>query len=372
MSGRARAVVIRLSPKRRRKLEQIVRAATSPQRLVLRAKIVLAAAGGMTNAAIARDLGCSVAMARAWRGRFAIPGIPGLFDKPRSGRPEVHGPSARLAVIAVATSIPPDGESQWSRSLIAGHLRERGLAISPSTAGRVLAEAKVRPHKVRGWLNRADDPSFWIRAGQVCRLYRNPPPGTALISVDEKTGIQAKSRKHPEIPARPGRDARREFEYVRHGTISIIAAMNVTTGEVIAERITRNDSATFTRFLAMLHQMIPPHLRIHLIMDNGSSHTSTRAWLAAHPRFAVTYTPKHASWLNMVEQWFGILTRRLLRRGDFTSRDDLDAKITAFTIRHNKHARPYRWSYDADAQHARYLERHRQPGPLPAALPEAA
>src|SRR5439155_4313131 len=125
------------------------------------------------------------------------------------------------------------------------YLRERGLVISPATAGRVLAEARVRPHKVRGWLNRADDAAFWIRAGQVCRLYLDPLPGTVLISVDEKTGIQAKSRKHPQIPARPGRDARREFEYVRHGTVSIIAAMNVTTGEVIAERIARNDSRAF-------------------------------------------------------------------------------------------------------------------------------
>jgi transposase len=191
-----------------------------------------------------------------------------------------------------------------------------------------------------------------------------------LISIDEKTGIQAKSRKHPGIPAAPGRDARREFEYVRHGTISIIAAMNVTTGQVIAERIRRNDSATFISFLAMLDQMTDPRLRIHLIMDNGASHTSaaTRAWLAAHPRFEVTYTPKHASWLNMIEQWFGVLTRRLLRRGDFTSRDDLEAKITAFTIRHN-HARPYKWSYDADANHARYLARHARPEP---ALPAAA
>jgi transposase len=237
----------------------------------------------------------------------------------------------------------------------------------------VLGEAKVRPHKVRGWLNRADDPDFWLQAGAVCRLYLNPPPGTVQLSVDEKTGIQAKSRKHPEIPARPGRDARREFEYVRPGTVSIIAAMNVTTSEVIAERIRRNNSQTFIAFLAMLHQMIPSCLRIHLIMDNGSSHTSaaTRAWLAAHPRFAVTYTPKHASWLNMVEQWLGALARRLLRRGDFASRDDRQARITAFTIRHNRHARPYTWSYDADADHTRYLERHRQPEPAPA-LAQAA
>lgn len=144
--------------------------------------------------------------------------------------------------------------------------------------------------------------------------------------------------------------------------------MNVTTGEVITERIARNDSAAFTGFLAMLHQMTPHCLRIHLIMDNGSSHTSaaTRAWLAAHPRFAVTYTPKHASWLNMVEQWFGVLARRLLRRGDFASRDDLEAKITAFAIRHNKNARPYKWSYDAGAEHARYLARHLRPELTPA------
>jgi transposase len=370
--GRARAVPVRLTKKRRRKLEQIIAAGSSPQGLVRRARIALAAAGGAANAAIARDLGCSVAVVRTWRGRFACRGIPGLFDKPRSGRPETHGPSARLAIIAVATSVPPEGESLWSQREIAGHLRERGLAISAATVGRVLAEAKLRPHKVRGWLNRADDPAFWARAGAVCRLYLNPPPGTVLVSVDEKTGIQAKSRKHPEIPAKTGRDARREFEYVRHGTVSIIAAMNVTTGEVIAEPITRNDSQTFTAFLSMLHQMIPPRLRICLIMDNGPAHASraTRAWLAAHPRFSVTYTPKHASWLNMIEQWFGVLTRRLLRRGDFASRDDLEAKIAAFTIRHNKNARPYKWSYDANAEHARYLQRH-PPEPV-TLLPEAA
>jgi transposase len=352
MAGRARAVAVKLTVKRRRKLAQILAAATSPQRLVLRARIVLLAAEGMANAQIARELGCSAVAARTWRRRFALRGIPGLFDRPRSGRREVHGPSARLAVIAVATSTPPEGESQWSQRGIAGHLRERGLAISAATAGRVLAEAKLRPHKVRGWLNRADDPAFWAQAGAVCRLYLSPPPGTMLISIDEKTGIQAKSRKHPSSPGRAGRDTRREFEYVRHGTISV----------------ERNDSAAFISFLAMLHQMIPPHLPIHLIMDNGSSHTSTatRAWLAAHPRFTVTYTPKHASWLNMIEQWFGVLTRRLLRRGDFTSRDDLEAKITAFTIRYNKHARPYKWSYDADTDHARYLERHRQPEATPA------
>lgn len=374
MSGSARAVTVRPTIKRHRKLGQIIAAATSPQRLVLRARIALAASKGTSNAQIARELGCSLPTVRTWRSRFAVRGIPGLFDKPRPGRPEVHGPSARLAVVATATSLPPEGCSAWSQELIADHLGERGLVISPATVGRVLGEAKVRPHKVRGWLNRADDDTFWIRAGAVCRLYLDPPPGTVLLSVDEKTGIQAKSRKRPEAPASAGRrDARREFEYARHGTVSILAAMNVATGQVVAERIGRNDSATFTRFLVMLDQMTAPGLRIHLIMDNGSSHTSaaTRGWLAAHPRFEVTFTPKHASWLNMIEQWFGVLSRRLLRRGDFASRDDLEAQITAFTIGHNNHARPYRWSYDADAEHARYLQRHQRPEPGPA-LADAA
>jgi transposase len=228
-----------------------------------------------------------------------------------------------------------------------------------------------RQFRFPGSVSRQTSGSFWVRAGQVCLLYLNPAPVTLLISLDEKTAMQARSRKHPGIPLQPGRDARREFEYVRHGTVSVIAAMNVTTGEVIAEQIARNDSVTFISFLSLLDQSIPPGLDIHLIMDNGSSHNSraTRAWLAAHPRITVTCTPKHASWLNMIEQWFGVLTRKLLRRGDFTSREVLETWITAFTIRHNKPARPYKWSYDADAEHARYLERHPQPEPQ-TALPK--
>jgi transposase len=326
----------------------------------LRARIILAAAARKPNAKIARDLGCTENTVRQWRNRFAEQGIPGIFDKPRPGRPEVHGPSARLVVIATATSVPPEGESCWSQDSIARHLRERGLSISRATVGRALADAKVRPHKVRGWLNRKDDPGFWAQAGVVCCLYLNPPPGTVLVSIDEKTGIQAKTRRYPDIPAGPGRDARREFEYARHGTVSIIAAMNTATGEVISQRIRRNDSATFLTFLAMLDQHIAPHLRIHLIMDNGSSHTSkaTRAWIRNRPRFSVTCTPKHASWLNIIEQWFSILTRRLLRRGSFEAQEDLDRQITEFTIGYNKTARPWKWKYDADAEHARYLARH--------------
>ena len=167
----------------------------------------------------------------------------------------------------------------------------------------------------------------------------------------------------PSWPARRGRLARREFEYVRNGTVSIIAALQVATGQVITEPITRNNSVTFISFLHRLDQCIAPHLNIHLVMDNGSSHTSaaTRAWIAAHPRISVTCTPKHASWLDMAELWFGVLSRALLRRGEFTSRADLAAKITDFTIRYNRTARPWKWAYDARADHAAYLVRHHAP-----------
>jgi transposase len=217
-----------------------------------------------------------------------------------------------------------------------------------SQVGRILAEADLKPHKVRGWLNRPDDPAFFTRAQHICHLYQHIPADTVLLSLDEKTGIQAKSRKHPTRRAQPGRPARREFEYVRHGTVSLIAAMNVATGQVHPKIIGRNNSEAFIEFLTELDQTIPAHLKIHLVLDNGSSHTSkaTRAWIAAHPRFTVTYTPKHASWLNMVEIFFSILTKRLLRRGEFTSRDHLASKILTFITCYSRTAKPFRWRYN--------------------------
>ena len=175
-----------------------------------------------------------------------------------------------------------------------------------------------------------------------------------------------------------GAGRRREFEYVRNGTASIIAALHIATGQVVTEPIEHNDSVTFTGFLHQLDQCTDPRLNIHIVMDNGPSHTAqaTRAWIAAHPRITVTYTPKHASWLDMAELWFSVLTRALLRRGEFTSPADLADKITAFAIRYNRTARPWTWAYDARADHAAYLARHHDcvaAGPAASsALPAAA
>jgi transposase len=339
---------------------------------------VLLAHAGWPNARIAAELGCAVNTVRTWRRRFARGGVPSLCDRPRSGRPEVYGPDIRLAIVATATSVPPEGVSARAHALIAGQLA--GTGISVSQAGRILGGLELRPHLVRGWLNRRDDEQFWAQAAAVCDVYLRPPPGTAVICIDEKTGIQAKYRKYPERPPRPGRPARREFEYVRNGTVSIVAALHVATGQVIAEPVSRNNSVTFTGFLHRLDQCIDPRLNIHLVMDNGPSHTSgaTRAWIAAHPRITVTYTPKHASWLDMAELWFSVLTRALLRRGEFTSRADLIEKITGFTIRYNRTAKPWTWAYDARADHARYRARHSGQHPATAepastrTLPQAA
>jgi transposase len=344
MARSARVVV--LDEGQRARLEAVVRSRTAPVRQVQRARIVLLAADGMSNAAIARVLSIRVNTVRTWRGRFADHAMAGLVDLPRSGRPMVYGPHVHLRIVAAVTSELPEADAQWSHRLLAEHLVDDG--ISASQIGRILADLDLKPHRVRGWLTRRTCPDFFARAAAVCQLYLNPPPGSIVVCIDEKTAIGARSRKHPDQPARPGRLARREFEYVRHGTVSIIAALHVHTGQVITEQITRNDSATFITFLTMLDHNVDPALTIHLVLDNGSSHTSkaTKKWLREHPRFQPRYTPAHASWLDQAELFFSILTRRLLRRGEFTSRENLADKIDRFVDVYNRTAKPFRWTYD--------------------------
>lgn len=252
-------------------------------------------------------------------------------------------------IVAIATSVPPYPEATWSHRAIAQRVAGTGLApISASPVGRILAGLDLKPHKVRGWLTRRDTPDFWQRAAGVCALYLDPPEGAVVLSIDEKTAIAARSRRHPGRPARPGELARQEFVYRWHGTASLVAALDVRTGEVLTEVITRNDAVTFTAFLDQLDRSIAPCQEIHVVLDNASSHTAghTRAWLAARPRWHVRWTPPHASWLNQVELFFSTLTRRVVRYGDFASRNDLIDKLEAYVIGHNETAKPYRWTYE--------------------------
>ncbi|MFE2500210.1 IS630 family transposase [Streptomyces scopuliridis] len=345
----AAAMVVELDDEVRGSLERLVSSAKAQVREVARARIVLAAADGLSNGEIARQLRCSVHTVRKWRGRFSRAGLAGLCDAARSGRPRVYTDLARVAVVAAATSTPPHGAATWTHQAIAERVAATVSAvISPSHVGRILADLDLKPHKVTGWLTRRDTPEFWERAKDICELYRNPPEGAIVLSIDEKTAIAACSRKHPGRSAVPGKPARQEFEYVRHGTASLVAALDVNNGEVLTETILRNDSATFTAFLDQLDAVIPPDKEIHVVLDNGSSHTArhTKAWLAAHPRWHVHWTPPHASWLNQVELVFSALTRRVLRHGDFASRDDLIDKMDAYMIHRNETAGPFRWSYD--------------------------
>ncbi|MEV0538154.1 IS630 family transposase, partial [Kitasatospora sp. NPDC050463] len=316
-------------------LEQLAHSRSAPLRRIQRAGVALAAADGVPNAVIARRHGLHIATVRRWRKRLHHEGLAALDDRSRPGRPRRYGPEVHLAIVATVTSARPDTDSHWTHKSIAKSLAKQG--ISASQVGRILAGLDLKPHLVRGWLTRPADPDFHTKAAEVCALYLNRPEGSVVLSVDEKTAIQARSRRHPTRPARPGHPEQREFEYRRHGTASIVAALDVHTGQVLVEDITRNNSVTFVNFLRLLDRSINPALDVHLVLDNGSSHVAkaTRAWLAAHPRFTVHHTPKHASWLNQIEIFFSILARRLLRRGEFTSRGDLIDKIRDFTIAYN-------------------------------------
>lgn len=338
-----------LTHEERGELERRVRAQTTPHRDRQRAEVVLSAADGMAGSHIALRVGLSQQAVCKWRRRFLTHGVDGLDDAPRSGRPLVYGPTERLVLMAKVTEEHPEVSSQWSHSELATAMSEAGIGISASQIGRILAGDDVKPHRVEGWLTRRDTPEFWERAADVCGLYLSPPENAVVLSIDEKTGIQAKSRKYPTQPVRSGQPARREFEYVRHGTTSLIAAMDVATGRVTATNIERNNSVTFIAFLEELDKSIEDDLAIHIVMDNGSSHTSraTKAWLADHLRFVVHHTPAHASWLNQVEAFFSILTRKVLRRGEFASRAELVAKMMDFIEHRNTTAAPFKWVYDA-------------------------
>ncbi|MFH8387114.1 IS630 family transposase [Kitasatospora sp. NPDC018058] len=271
---------------------------------------------------------------RSWRKRFTAERLAALVDRPRPlGRPRLSAED-KLQVIAAATAQPPTADTVWTHRLLSDHLRRSGLAVSASQVGRILACVDLKPHLVRGWLTRPADPQFLTRAADVCALYRTCPANAVVISVDEKTGITARSRNHPDQPGRPGQRTRREFEYIRHGTVSIIAALNVHTGQVLTERIDRNNADTFIGFLRQLDESIPAGTSIHLVMDNGSSHVAkkTKAWLATRPRFNIHHTPPTRQLAQP--------NRAVLLHPDPTSTTPRPVRLPRRTGRGHRHLRP--------------------------------
>ena len=347
LSIRMGAVVARkptslvLSGEQRAELERIVRASTSEQRLVTRARVGLFADEGVGNEGIAERVGLSPHKVGKWRRRIAEEGVAGLADRPRPGGPRRYGHDKRLEVFKTACSPPPEGETSWTVRALA----ER-VGIGKTQTHQILAAADLKPHQVRSWLTSLD-PDFDTKQADVCGLYLHPPENAIVVSIDEKTSIQAKQPIRRELPVEPGQPARREFEYKRHGVQALLAALLVHSGKIVGNVYERTSRVEFIDFLDHLEAEIPAGKQVHAILDNLQVHKTPEvvAWLEANPRWQFHFTPTHASWLNQIELWFSILSRRLLRRGTFTSQHDLRTQLLSFIERYNPTAKPFAWTY---------------------------
>jgi putative transposase len=335
------APVVELTSEERRTLEGTVRSSTAAQRDVLRAKIVLLAAAGHRNDQIQRELSLSKPVVIKWRSRFVAKRLAGLSDEPGRGRKRIYDAEVRHRIAATACTTPPEQVgTQWSVRTLAKHLK-----VSASIVHDVLSAEDIKPHRVEYWKT-SYDPEFEPKMLEIVGLYLNPPEHAIVLSVDEKTSIQALDRTQPLLPLRPHLIERRSFEYKRNGTTSLLAALEVHSGKVTGECVVKNDSDTFIRFLRRLLRDHPAG-ELHVILDNGPSHRSrkTRDWLSRQKRLHLHYTPTHASWLNQIEIWFGILSRRIIRRGIFRSKQELIEKIVSFITHYNTAAQPFAWTY---------------------------
>ena len=336
-----RAPQIELTNEERMSLESTIRSPSAPQRDVLRARIVLLAAAGQRNEQIQESLHVSKPVVIKWRRRFAAERMTGLVDEPGRGRKRKYDADIRHRIAATACLTPPASVgTHWSVRTLARH-----LSVGAGVVQSVLSAESIQPHRFRFWKD-SPDPEFEPKMLTVVGLYLRPPQNAVVLSVDEKTSIQALDRTQPRLPMKPHRIERLSHEYKRYGTASLLASLEVHSGQVRAESIQRNDSTTFISFLRRLLRAYPDK-ELYLIADNGSSHRSkkTLAWVAKQKRLHLTFTPTHASWLNQIEIWFGILTRKVVRRGIFRSREELVQRLMNFITTYNQKARPFEWTY---------------------------
>jgi transposase len=341
---------LEISDEDRVELGRIVRAASSEVRMVERARIVLAAGEGLTSAQIAERVGCSERTVKKWRPRYARDGVEGLKDAPRSGAPLTHGPEARALLIAKACTRPVPTAQGARRERWTYEELGREVGMSGSQAHVILSRAAIKPHRTDYWvMSDFSKEEFEQRMGEICGLYVEPPENVLVVSIDEKTGIQAKSPTKPDMAPAPGRPARREHEYKRNGTQCLFAALKVHHGDVLAMPSKTRNRFDLIRFLDQLDSEIAvvAGQQIVAITDNLSTRGTEEVqdWLEAHPRWRFQFTPTHASWLNQVEIFFSILWRRLLKHGIFTSEHDLAEQMLAFVETYNQTATPFKWTY---------------------------
>jgi len=316
----------------------------SPQSLAVRARIVLAAADGLTNKEIAAKLEICAHTAGEWRKRFASARIDGLYDEPRPGAPRQIGDDEIAATIRKTLESRPKGATHWSLRTMA-----KAVGHSPSTIHRIWQAFGLQPHRSETF-KLSSDPLFVEKVRDIVGLYLSPPERAVVLCVDEKSQVQALDRTQPLLPMRPGQAERRTHDCTRHGTTSLFAALDVQAGTVIGKCMRRHRAQEFRKFLDEVERNVPADLDVHVVMDNYGTHKTTliRNWFAKRPRWHVHFTPTSASWINLVERFFALLTDRAVRRGSFQSVAELETAINAYVEAANADPKPFIWTKSAD------------------------
>jgi transposase len=305
---------------------------------------VLATADGHGTFEIMRRAQTSKPTVWRWQQRYLDEGVEGLKrDKTRPSRVPPLPMETRLKVITKTVQETPPNATHWSRALMA-----EAMGISPSSVGRIWAEAGLKPHITKGF-KVSNDPMFEEKVTEIVGLYLDPPDRAVVLCVDEKSQIQALDRTQPGLPLKKGRAATMTHDYKRHGTTTLFAALDVKTGKVIGDCMSRHRAREFLKFLRNIDKAVPARRDIHLILDNYATHKTpeVRAWLDKHPRFKLHFTPTSASWLNLVERFFAEITSRRIRRGSYASVDDLEAAIYDYLAQHNEQPKPFKWTKTA-------------------------
>ncbi len=336
---------LRMTEDQRSVLNQWTRGRSTPQKLVLRARIVLMAAAGMANHAIAQALNTNRKTVLLWRGRWVEGGLEALKDRTRPGRRPRLTAEFMQRVVHITTQEKPPAATHWSTRTLA-----QRLGVSKMTIQRIWKAHGLQPHRVKRFkLSR--DPHFVEKLRDVAGLYLNPPAHALVLSVDEKSQIQALDRTHPGLPMKKGRCGTLTHDYKRNGTTTLFAALNVLEGTVLKRCRAHHRHQEFLSFLKQIDEETQPQMDLHLILDNYGTHKHPKveAWRARHPRFHFHFIPTSSSWLNLVERWFRELTQNRLRRGVFRSVAELEAAIAEYVKRHNADPQPFVWTATAES-----------------------
>lgn len=328
----------------RHELEQLQRSPSAPAGWVRRARAVLLMAAGVPGPEVARRTGYTVVQVSRIRRRFAEAGVAGLADQPRSGRPGTITARKRAQIVALTLKPPPRGLTHWTSRDLA-----RRTGVSHDQVCRIWRGHALKPHRVETF-KFTTDPEAEEKIRDIVGLYLNPPSNAVVLSLDEKTQIQALNRTQPLLPLRPGLPARQTHDYQRNGLTSLYAALEVATGTVIGECRERHTGLDFVGFLTRVEHNFPGQ-ELHVIIDNSSTHSTpdVRAWLEDHPQVHFHFTPKGASWINMIEAWFGILTKKSIRRGSFDTVRALITHIMAYIKNWNLDPTPFVWTKEPAA-----------------------